>query len=83
MKLATLQRADEVTRSTKARTARVIHALLTGNPDATTAPLDVLTEARAGDLVRRQTSDSANPTGHTLTQRVRTAVQPPAPEKSP
>ena len=46
IKLATLQRVDEVTRATKARTARLVRALLTGDPDAGTAPADAIAEAK-------------------------------------
>ena len=49
-KLATLLRRDQVTRSTKARTARLAHALLTGDPDAATATATVLAEARAAGI---------------------------------
>ena len=67
--LAAGRRPDEVSRSTKARTARLVHAVSTGDPDAATAPADALAEALGGSMLERDGDGRL-----VVTARVKTAL---------
>lgn len=47
------RRSGEVSRSTKARTARLVHTVLTPGPDAATAPPDAVAEAVGAEMLSR------------------------------
>lgn len=72
--LSTQMRQHAIARATKARTARLVHAIIVDDPDVATAPVQVITEARAGGMVASSTGDKDSRRVE-LTERVQTSLR--------